>query len=345
AGQRASHRERRQHRGRRQADHPPQRLAPRRRLEHREHSDVEGFVRAASDQKWLELHGIEHWTEYYTDYGVALQREFFDHFLKGEDNGWDRRPPVLLRVRTVDGGFVDRSEHEWPLARTRWSRWYLDADDLTLGDTPPAAGARQAYEMLSSGLTFTSPAMEGDVELTGPVAARLFLSSSTSDADVFVTVRVFDPEGQEVLFQGAIDPKTPIAQGWLRASHRALEPNLSTDIRPYHTHREIEPLTPGDLYQLDVEIWPTCLVVPAGHRIAVTVAGRDFDHGQEGSRLAHFANELRGCGPFIHDDPRARPADVVEGQITLYTGGAHASYLMLPVIPPSGSESSAPGSG
>ena len=81
--------------------------------------NVEGFVRAASDQKWLEIHGLEHWTEFYTDYGVGLQKRFFDHFLKGADNGWDRQPPVMLRVRTVDGGFVDRTENEWPIARTR----------------------------------------------------------------------------------------------------------------------------------------------------------------------------------------------------------------------------------
>jgi hypothetical protein len=67
----------------------------------------------------------------------------------------------------------------------------------------------------------------------------------------------------------------------------------------------------------------------------LTVAGRDFDHGQEGSRLAHFANELRGCGPFIHDDPRARPAEVFGGEATVHTGGTYESYVVLPVVPPS----------
>jgi hypothetical protein len=76
-------------------------------------------------------------------------------------------------------------------------------------------------------------------------------------------------------------------------------------------------------------------VIPAGYRIALTVAGRDFDHGQEGSRLAHFANELRGCGPFIHDDPRARPAEVFGGEATVHTGGTYESYVVLPVVPPS----------
>lgn len=294
--------------------------------------NVEAFTRAASKDKWLELHGREHWTEYYTDYGVNLQRRFLDHFLKGEDNGWDRRPPVILRVRTIDG-FVDRDEHEWPLARTRWTRMYLDAGDLTLAERPDRPAATRDYEMPGAGLTFWAPPVAVPTELTGPMAARLFLSSSTTDADVFVTVRLFSPAGEEVLFQGAIDPKAPIAQGWLRASHRKLDEKLSTDERPYHRHDEVQPLVPGEVYQLDVEIWPSSIVIPAGYRLALSVAGRDYEHGGAGARLDHFANELRGCGPFIHDDPRDRPPAVFGGRASLHTGGDHRSYLLLPVIP------------
>lgn len=293
--------------------------------------NVEGFVRAASRQKWLELHGREHWTEYYTDYGVGLQRQFLDHFLKGADNGWDRRPPVLLQVRTLDG-FVERAEHEWPLARTQWTRRYLDAGRLELRSDPPEGTATRSYETRGGGLTFATAPLPSETEITGPLAARLFMASSTADLDVFLTVRVFSPDGDEVLFQGAIDPKTPIAQGWLRASHRKLDARYSTPEQPYHTHNEIQPLEPGQVYQLDIEIWPTCLVIPDGYRIAMTVAGADFDHGQQGARLAHFANELRGCGPFLHEPCDGRP-DLCDGTATLYSGGPYESYLLLPVIP------------
>ena len=74
-------------------------------------------MRAASKHKWLEAHGIEHWTHFYTDYGRELQKRFFDYFLKGEKNGWDKQPPVQLQVRHLDR-FVERAEDEWPLART-----------------------------------------------------------------------------------------------------------------------------------------------------------------------------------------------------------------------------------
>ncbi len=86
------------------------------------------------------------------------------------------------------------------------------------------------------------------------MAAKLFLSSSTTDADVFLVVRVFDPEGNEVTFIGSNDPRTPIANGWLRASHRKLDPERSLPYRPYHTHDEAWPLKPGEPVELDVEI-------------------------------------------------------------------------------------------
>ena len=97
--------------------------------------NFEGFVRAASKDKWLEAHGLEHWTHFYTDYGVKLQKRFFDCFLKGLDNGWSRQPRVQLQVRHVDR-FVQRHEDEWPIARTQWTRFYLDPADHSLGRDP-----------------------------------------------------------------------------------------------------------------------------------------------------------------------------------------------------------------
>ena len=78
---------------------------------------------------------------------------------------------------------------------------------------------------------------------------------------------MFTPDLKEVVFQGALDPHTPVAQGWLRVSHRKLDETLTLPYRPYHTHDEEQPLTPGEVYEVDVEVWPTCIVVPAGYRI------------------------------------------------------------------------------
>jgi hypothetical protein len=147
-------------------------------------------------------------------------------------------------------------------------------------------------------------------------------------------LRVFSSDLKEVVFQGAIDPHTPVGQGWLRASHRQLDKKLSKPYRPYHTHTKRQPLKPGEVVALDVEIWPTSIVVPAGYRVALTVRGKDYVYGgPSGGRLSNFKNELTGCGPFLHDDPRDRPAEIFAGVTSLHFG-VQRPFLLLPVIPP-----------
>jgi uncharacterized protein len=295
--------------------------------------NVEGFLRAASRHKWLELHGLEHWTHFYTDYGRLLQKRFFDYFLKGVDNGWHNEPRVRLQVRRMDG-FVERRENEWPIARAQWTKLYLNPRDRSLSWTPIAAGGQVEYDAMGDGVTFLSPPLEQETEITGPSAAKLFASSSTTDADIFVVLRVFSPDGKEVVFQGAIDPHTPIAQGWLRASLRKLDREWSAPYRPYHSHDEKQPLRPGEIVELDVEIWPTSIVAPAGYRIGLTVRGKDYEFaGPSGGRIASFKNDLRGCGPFLHDDRRDRPPEIFGGKVTLYSGADREAYLLLPIIP------------
>ena len=293
--------------------------------------NFEGFVGAGSKQKWLEAHGGSHWAPFYTDYGVALQKRFFDHFLKGLDNGWDRQPRVQLQVRHPGEKFVLRHENEWPLARTQWTRFHLGMDGLSLSRHPSNEGF-VTYPASGEGVTFSMPPLQREMEITGPSALKLFVSSSTVDADIFAVLRVFDPEGREVSFQGALDPKTPIGQGWLRASHRKLDPKRSLPYRPFHTHDEKQPLVPGEIYELDVEIWPTCIVVPKGWRVALTICGKDYDHGGEPASLTNMKNPMRGCGPFIHDDPSDRPMSIFGGEVTLHFGAKRQAHLLLPVI-------------
>jgi uncharacterized protein len=304
--------------------------------------NFEAFSRAASTQKWLEAHGLEHWTHFYTDYGVALQKRFFGHFLKGEATGWENQPRVQLQVRHPGSShsgagserFVERHEQEWPIARTRWTKLYLDTAG-SLNREPCRSAEAITFDALGEGLTFVSRPVDSETEITGPLAARLYVSSSTADADLFLVFRVFTPDLREVVFMGAIDPHTPVAQGWLRASHRALDPKLSTPWRPYHTHDKAQPLRPGEIVPLDIELWPTSIAVPSGYRLALTVRGRDYEYAKTtGARLSNFKNELKGCGPFLHDDPRDRPSSLFGGRTTLYTGPQHLAYIVLPVIPP-----------
>ena len=296
--------------------------------------NFEGFVGAASRQKWLEVHGGSHWAPFYTDYGVKLQKRFFDRFLKGIDNGWDKQPRVLLNIRHPGEKFVAREENEWPLARTKWTHFYLDPKQMKLSTAPFAAEQSIVYEAMGEGVTFSTPPLERETEITGPSVLKLFISSSTADADVFAVLCVFDPKGREVSFHGALDPRTPVGQGWLRASQRKLDAKRSLPHRPYHAHDEKQPLKRGEVVELDIEIWPTCIVVPAGCRIALTIRGKDYEHQGEAASLSNMKNPMRGCGPFVHDDPTDRPPEIFGGRVTLHFGATRQAGVLLPVIPP-----------
>jgi predicted acyl esterase len=297
--------------------------------------NIGGYLESASTQKWLEIHGELHWTLYYSDYGVALQRRFFDHFLKGTDNGWDRTARVQLKVRTPEG-FVRRDEHEWPLARTRWARLYLDLACGGLADVEPRGSAQASFAARRDTLVFrTSPVTE-TLEITGPAALKLFVSSSTDDADLFVTVHLFDPDGQEVLFATAFEPRAPLTQGWLRMSHRALDPQRSDPYRPWHPHDRLEPLKPGHTYEADVEIWPTSIIAPTEYSLGVSVRGVDYVHGLPGKHHVAYGRELLGSGPYWHEHPGDRDRTPFDGTTTLHSEPGRRPYLLLPVIPESG---------
>ena len=295
--------------------------------------NFEGFMNSSSKQKWLEVHGGSHWAPFYTDYGVSLQKRFFNHFLKDEKNGWDKQPPVQLLVRHPGEKFEQRFENEWPIARTQWTSCYLNGPDLSLSTVKIGDSASVAYDMMGEGLTFTLPPQLSAIEITGPIALKVFASSSTSDIDFFAIVRVFDPNNKEVTFHGALDPHTPIAQGWLRGSHRKLDAQKTLPYRPYHTHDEKQPLEPNQIYEFDIEVWPSCVVVPPGYRIALTIRGKDYEHDGEAATLSNMKNPMKGCGPFVHDDETDRPPTIFNGKVKLYTGKDHPSALLLPVIP------------
>ena len=295
--------------------------------------NFEGYQRAASSQKWLEVHGIEHWTEFYTAYGVALQKRFFDYFLHGKDNGWADHPKVQLQVRHPDR-FEERLEDDWPIPRTEWTKFYLDGNTKSLSTKSHTSSQEISFEALGDGLTFLSQPLDKPTEITGPSALKISVSSTTEDADIFAVLQIFDPGGKEVVFQGAIDPHTPIGQGWLRASHRKLDAALSLPHRPYHTHDELWPLAPGAPVELDIEIWPTSIVAPAGYQIGLSIRGKDYEYdGESGGRLSNFKNELKGCGPFLHNDPRDRPKDIFGGTTTLHFDSEQPAYILLPIIP------------
>jgi uncharacterized protein len=261
--------------------------------------------------------------EFYTDYGVALQKRFFGHFLKGEDTGWAGQPAVQLQVRRVDGSFVRREADQWPLAEARWTRLYLDVASGRLAPAVPVAAASLVFDAPGAGLEFWTDPLPREMELTGPAAARLVIASSTTDADLFLTLRVQDRAGRDITFASGQDPNGCVGYGWLRASHRATDPVRSQPWRPWHAHDRPLPLTPGEPAELDVEIWPTSVLIPAGYRFGISVQGRDFEWPGDGPWPLAFGVPMRGHGVFLHDEPADRPP---------WSGDKRPSYLLLPVV-------------
>jgi predicted acyl esterase len=296
--------------------------------------NFEGYLRAGSKQKWLEVHGDTHFTLFYAKYGQDLQRQFFDRFLKGIDNGWEKRPKVLVNVRHPGEKFVPRAENEWPLARTQWTKYYLHHGGA-LNTQQPREQTALTYETTGDGVTFSTPPLAEELEITGPVAAKLYVASDTTDADLFLVLRVFDPAGKEVTFVGSNDPRVPVGLGWLRASHRKLDPKETTPYRPWHTHDERWPLTPGVPVECDVEIWPTSIVVPVGYRLTLSVRGKDYEVDGTDAALPHAPYAMKGVGPFTHTHPEDRPPAIFGGKNTLHFSADKAPYVLLPVIPKS----------
>lgn len=281
--------------------------------------NVEGYLGAGSKQKWLSMHDGTHFESFYLPEYVAMQKRFFGYFLKGEDTGWDRESPVQVSVRRPDGPSSRRMEREFPLARTQWTKFYLDAADTSIRIDNPGKEASVSYEALGSGVSFSTAPFTEETEVCGFITLRLCVSSSTTDMDIFATLRVYAPDGKEVTFVGAHE-QTVMAKGWLRASHRKIDPARSLPYRVFHAHDEIQKLTPGEVYDVDVEVWPSSMVFPVGYRLVLTLQGRDFEFPDLPGRM-------------LHNHPDDRTALEFGGVNTVATGGDRESYLVLPVIP------------
>jgi uncharacterized protein len=305
--------------------------------------NTEAFMRAATKHKKLRIHTGSHVHPFYTEDGKRDQIRFFDYWLKGIDNGVMKEPPVKIAVRKGKDEFEWRFENEWPLARTQWTKFYFDVSNAASGNEPrvgtlvrekPAKTSCCTYPSSSlgtmgstsaassqvmgggirpgMGIALETPPLAEDLEITGPLAATFYVSSETEDMDLFLTLRNFDPEGNEVLETGQQGSPVPVAKGWLRASHRELDEAMSLPYRPYHKHIRRQYLKPGEIVKVDVEIWPTSMTFRKGHRIRLDVQPRDGT-GSQGYMHYH--------------------ADYNVGANSIYAGGEHESYLLLPVIP------------
>jgi len=276
----------------------------------------EAFRRVASKDTWLHTHREGKWSHYYSPVAARARERFFDHVLKGEDNGWDAEPRVRLAVH--EAGAVPVAvvgEDTWPPADLTWTDLLLDAAAHGLAPggpdtTSPAAATSVPTHRGTASFTWTVPE---DLDVIGPMALRLHVEvQGVDDVYLFAGVRKLRG-GREVVFEGSFGfSGDMVSKGWQRAAHRELDAARSTPWQPVHTHRRAEPLAPGEIVPVDVELRPHATRFRAGEQLRLDVQGHWF----------YSRGPVRGQFPLGY----RRSA---KGTLVLHTGAGRDARLRL----------------
>ena len=315
------------------------------------HGSFAGFRRMASKEKWLRVHNTSEWFDYYTPENVEDLRRFFDHYLKGIDNGWEQTPRVRLSVLNPGGtDIVGRTEEEFPLARTQYRKLYLSAADSTLCTTLPDQQAVSEYQSDSVRHEVTYRyRMEKPTELTGYMKLHLWVSAPDhDDMDLAVRVEKLSRDGQPLPDRTG---NIIAATGLMRVSMRQLDEARSTEAEPYYTFTTEQKLKPGEIVPVEIEIWPMGLYFNEGEMLQLTVGayqpanaaipfgsasisvpreGYTFMPGQPVDMITVGGNATQCADPT---DVVVSPATHNAGRHRIYTGGQYDSYLYVPEIP------------
>lgn len=279
---------------------------------------LEGFKQCSSKHKWLEVHGRKKWPYYYRPESVERLRTFFDHFLKGTSDEVLSWPKVQIEIRDRYLEGQVRTENEWPLARTNYVPLYLDAASGSLQPDQPKAKAEVRYDPLDENqraqfdITFTRT-----TELTGHFKLKLWIQAAGSeDADLFVALQKFDQSGAYVPFPFFSKFNNgPMALGWLRVSHRELDPVRSRPEQPWHTHQREDMLKKGEIVPVEIELWASSTLFHEGEKLRLFVQGTD---------VYKYPNIRQSP---MHERTRNK------GQHVIYSGAQYDSHLLVPMIP------------
>ena len=297
----------------------------------------------SSQFKYLYFLTGRHDLPFFTDEAVALQKSFLDACLKGEDReGWlapGKHPAVNLCVRRGNPGYNDpvmerktfprRMENEWPIARTRYTDYHL-LPDMTMSQNKKDEKGLIKWKVPEDGVRFRTKPSEQEVEITGHSMARLSVAlepregSSPSEMDLFVTHRHYDTSRTEIFYTGAVGDPYPVVRGWLRVSLRKAIENEKGPLGQIITEQafsgaDVQQVTVGEIYTVDVEIWPTSVVLLPGEVLELQLSGSDS----------------AGVHLFEHIHPEDRALEKLKGYNEIHLGPQHENFLRIPIIPPS----------
>ncbi|MGY1593834.1 CocE/NonD family hydrolase [Geodermatophilus sp. SYSU D00708] len=261
---------------------------------------------------------------------------WYDHWLKGIDTGVLDEPPVRY---WVTGANEWRTGTDWPLPETQWTPFYLNSWERlrpqpfvpsSVDDTiPPDAFVQMplTHTRKVTGLRYVSEPLSEPLLIAGPATLRLFAAIDQEDTTWIVSLKDIGPdphvmtvrEGERELRSDL--PERELTRGWLKASNRALDPERSTEWKPFHklTRTAAEPVPPGEVVEYEIEILATANLFERGHRICVEITSMDVPTGVAGATNAEYV-----------------PYHVTSSRTTLHTiyhDTARPSALLLPVIP------------
>lgn len=264
---------------------------------------------------------------------VSLQVRWFDHWLKGLDTGILNEAPIKLFVM---GANIWRDEQEWPLARAVETRYYLHSqgrantlhgDGLLITEVPAAEPADYynydpAHPVMTRGgallmsheyrpgpidqrptesredvLVYSTPVLEQDVEVTGPIMVRLWAASSAPDTDFVARLVDVYPDGYA----------QNLNDGIIRARYRNFAAGEAPSL-----------IEPGKAYAYEIDLWATSNVFKAGHCIRLDVTSSNFPRWDRNPNTGHDLGA---------------DSELMVARQTILHDREHPSYVVLPLVP------------
>lgn len=309
--------------------------------------NVEGYMNTGSKLKYLRFITGRHDLPFYEAEHVAMQKSFLDAFLKGRDpTGWSTGsvPRVGITLRKGNVGYNDsvaekqyeqRFEEDWPIPDTQYTKFYL-TPTRALTTQPERWNQESTISYEAPGslkepnpVHFSTDPFQEETEITGHIVVHLNVSvkalegraTAPSELDLFVTLRHLDANGEEIFYTGTAGDPVPVTKGWLRVSLRKTVDNHPRH-KPWHPYREylstdVLPVKPGEVYGVDVEVWPTNVVVSPGNKIVLEISSGD----------------TQGAGIFEHNSEVDRPRDRLLGLNNIHFGPLYENWVLLPLIP------------